>query len=240
MPEGIYAAAAGMAAQQTRMDSLANDVANVNTTGYKHERVGFEDLVYQAVEQHVQVGAGSAAVDVGRSFSQGALTQTGEPLSLAIAGPGFFQVKRSDGSTALTRSGDFSLDANGSIVTAHGEHLVPPLTVPKGTDLAQISISAAGDVTVGATKVGTIAIVDVPAVSSLTPVGENLFAPSTASGAPSPVNGSTLQQGYLEASNVDLASTMTDMIDAQRGYELASRAIKTQDQLLDVANQLVR
>ncbi len=239
MPEGIYSAAAGMAAQQTRMDSLANDVANVNTTGYKQQRIGFRDLVYEA-EQGVAIGAGSAPIDLGRSFAQGALTQTGDPLSLAITGPGFFQVKRADGSTALTRDGQFGLDANGAIVIAHGEHLVPPLTVPKGTDPAQISISSTGAVAVGATLVGRITIVDVPAVGALAPVGDNLFAPTAASGAPAAVTGSAVQQGSVEASNVDLASVMTDMIDAQRGYELASRAIKTQDQLLDVANQLVR
>jgi flagellar basal-body rod protein FlgG len=239
MPEGIYSAAAGMAAQQTRLDALANDIANVNTTGYKQQRLGFRDLVYQA-EQGVPIGAGSAPVDVGRSFAQGGLTETGDPLSVAIVGQGFFQVRRADGSVALTRDGRFGLDAGGAIVTSTGERLVPPLTVPKGTDASAISIAPDGSVSVGATAVGRLSIVDVPSPGTLAPVGDNLFAPTAASGAPKAVTGTTVQQGALEASNVDLASAMVDMIDAQRGYELASRAIKTQDQLLDVANQLVR
>jgi len=239
MPEGIYSAAAGMAAQQTRLDSLANDVANVNTTGYKQQRLGFRDLVYQA-EQGIPIGAGSAPVDVGRSFAQGSLTETGDPLSVAIVGPGFFQVRRADGSVALTRDGTFALDANGALVTATGEKLVPPLTVPKGTDPASISISPSGTVSAGKTAVGRLSIVTVPAPGALAAAGDNLFAPTAASGAPVAVAGTTVQQGALETSNVDLAGAMTEMIDAQRGYELASRAIKTQDQLLDVANQLVR
>lgn len=239
MPEGIYSAAAGMAAQQTRLDALANDVANVNTTAYKHERLGFRDLVYQA-EQGVPIGAGSAPVDVGRSFEQGALTETGDPLSVAIVGPGFFQVRRADGSVALTRDGRLALDANGAIVTSTGERLVPPLTVPAGTDASAISIASNGAVSVGATSIGRLSIVTVPAPSALAPAGDNLFAPTAASGAPAAVTGTTVQQGSLEGSNVDLAAAMVDMIDAQRGYELASRAIKTQDQLLDGANQLVR
>src|SRR5690348_14355716 len=141
MPEGIYAAAAGMLAQQTKMDSLANDIANVNTAGYKHQRLGFRDLVYQA-----GIGAGAAPVDGGRSYVEGSLQQTGDPLSLAIIGSGFFQVRRADGQTALTRDGQFQLDANGSLVTQTGERLVPPITVPKGTDPSQISIAADGTV----------------------------------------------------------------------------------------------
>jgi flagellar basal-body rod protein FlgG len=239
MPEGIYAAAAGMAAQQAQLDSLSNDVANVNTTGYKQERVGFRDLVYSA-EQGVPIGAGAASVDVGRSFSQGALQDTGDPLNVALMGPGFLQVRRADGSTALTRDGSLGLDANGAIVTSSGERVIPPLTVPKGTDPASISISASGAVTVGATSVGRLSIVDVPAPGALLAAGNNLFTPNASSGAPTAVTGTTVQQGSLEGSNVDLASAMVNMIAAQRGYELASRAIKTQDQLLDDANQLVR
>jgi flagellar basal-body rod protein FlgG len=239
MSEGIYAAAAGMAAQQTKMDSLANDIANVNTSGYKHQRLGFRDLLYQD-ELGVQIGVGSAPVDLGRSFQEGSLQQTGDPLSLAIEGSGFFQVRRADGQNALTRDGQFQLDANGSIVTQTGERLVPPITVPKGTDPAQISIGSDGTVTVAGQKLGQITVVDVPAPGALQAAGDNLFLPTAASGAPTAAKNSTLQQGALESSNVDLASAMTDMIDAQRGYELASRAIKTQDELLDVANQLIR
>ncbi len=239
MPEGIYSAAAGMSAQQARMDLLSNDIANVNTNGYKQQRLGFRDLVYSA-EQGQPVGAGSATIDLGRTSAEGSLTQTGDPLSVAIVGPGFIQVRRADGSIGLTRNGQLGLDAQGGIVTATGERLSPPLTVPKGTDPSAISIGPDGTVTADGTKVGQIQIVDVPAPGGLASAGDNLFAPTAASGAPAPEKTATLQQGALESSNVDLASAMVGMIDAQRGYELASRAIKTQDELLNVANQLTQ
>lgn len=239
MPEGIYAAAAGMAAQQAQLDAVSNDIANVNTAGYKAERLGFRDLIYTA-EQGQPVGAGAASIDLGRTSAEGSLTQTGDPLSVAILGPGFIQVRRADGSIGLTRDGQLSIDAKGSIVTAAGERLDPPLTVPPGTDASQIAIAADGTVTAAGAKVGQIQLVDVPAPGQLLSVGDNLFAPTAASGAPAAVKGSTIQQGALESSNVDLAAAMVNMIEAQRGYELASRAIKTQDQLLDDANGLVR
>jgi len=239
MPEGIYSAAAGMSAQQAQMDVLSNDIANVNTTGYKQQRLGFRDLVYEA-EQGQPVGAGAATIDLGRTSAEGSLTQTGDPLSVAIVGPGFIQVRRSDGSIGLTRDGQLGLDAQGAIVTSSGERLSPPLTVPKGTDASAISIGQDGTVTANGTKVGQIQIVNVPAPGGLASVGDNLFAPTAASGAPAAEKNATLQQGALESSNVDLASAMVGMIAAQRGYELASRAIKTQDELLNVANQLVR
>ena len=239
MPEGIYSAAAGMSAQQARMDVLANDIANVNTNGYKQTRLGFRDLVYSA-EQGQPVGAGSATIDLGRTSAEGSLTQTGDPLSVAIVGPGYIQVRRADGSIGLTRNGQLGLDAQGGIVTATGERLSPPLTVPKGTAPSAISIGQDGTVTANGTKVGQIQIVNVPAPGSLASVGDNLFAPTAASGAPAAEKTATVQQGALETSNVDLASAMVGMIDAQRGYELASRAIKTQDELLDGANQLAQ
>ncbi len=239
MPEGIYAAAAGMSAQQAQLDAISNDIANVSTTGYKSERLGFRDLVYSA-EQGQPVGAGAATIDLGRTQAEGSLTQTGDPLSVAIVGPGYIQVRRADGSVGLTRAGQLAIDAKGAIVTQGGERLQPPLTVPQGTDPSKIAIAADGTVTAGGAKIGQISVVDVPAPGGLLSVGDNLFAPTAASGAPAAVKGSTLQQGALESSNVDLAAAMVNMIDAQRGYELASRAIKTQDQLLDEANQLVR
>ena len=128
MLNGLYSAASGMLAQQTRMDMLANDLANVDTTGYKQARIGFRDLIYNT-EQGMRVGAGSAIVDAGRNQAAGAFQATGDPLSMAIAGPGYFQVRRSDGSVALTRSGDFTTDAKGEIVTGSGERLVPPIRI---------------------------------------------------------------------------------------------------------------
>ena len=136
MPEGIYSAAAGMSAQQAQMDVLANDIANVNTTGYKQQRLGFRDLVYFA-EQGQPVGAGSATIDLGRTQAEGSLTQTGDPLSVAIVGPGYIQVRRADGSVGLTRDGQLGLDAQGAIVTRAASGSQPPLTVPKGTDAVE-------------------------------------------------------------------------------------------------------
>jgi flagellar basal-body rod protein FlgG len=239
MPDGIYSAAAGMAAQQTRLDAIANDLANVNTPGYSRERIAFEDLVYNR-ENGVPVGAGAAAISLGSSFTPGPLAQTGDPLSLALDGPGFFQVKRADGSVALTRAGDFVADDKGEVVTKSGERLVPPLQLPPGTDPAQLTIAADGTVTLQGKTIGKISIVTVPAPAALQPVGDG-YAPTTASGkvAGAPATTKVLQ-GSLEGSNVDIGQTMVDMIDAQRAYELASRAIKQQDQLLDTVNQIRR
>jgi len=239
MPEGIYAAAAGMAAQQTQMDAIANDIANVNTAGYHSERIGFQDLVYTA-EQNVPIGSGSKTIDLGRTEEEGSIQQNGDPLSLAITGPGYFQVRRSDGSVALTRNGQFGLDASGAVVTASGERLVPPITVPKGTDPSDIKIGANGAVSVNGKSIGQITVVDVPNEGGLQPVGDSLFVATAASGAAGPLRSSTIEQGALETSNVDMGTAMVDMIQAQRGYELASNAIKTQDELLNVANQLVK
>jgi flagellar basal-body rod protein FlgG len=237
MLNGLYSAASGMLAQQTRMDMLANDLANVDTTGYKQARIGFRDLIYNT-ELGVHVGAGSAIVDAGRDTAQGALQSTGEPLSLAINGPGFFEVRRSDGSIALTRSGDFTTDAGRNVVTTSGEQLVPPLRIPAGVSPDQVSIAPDGTVEAAGTKLGKISLVDVTAPSALQALGGNLFAPTAASGGPRAITGSTLSQGYLESSNVDLGQTMVALIDAQRSYEMDSRAIQNQDQMMQVANQI--
>jgi flagellar basal-body rod protein FlgG len=186
------------------------------------------------------VGAGAAPIDLGRTTTAGSLNDTGNPLDVAIVGAGYFQVKRADGTTALTRNGQFTVDGNGSIVTQTGERLVPPITLPKGTDPSTVTIASDGQVTAGGTAIGKISVVDVTNPGGLLSVGNNLFVATAASGAPAAARGSTLQQGAIESSNVDLASAMTEMIEAQRGFQFASRAISTQDQLLNDANQLVR
>ena len=238
MSQGIFSAASGMAADQARLDAVANDLANVNTDGYKKVRLGFRDLVYSQRDQNVWVGSGAAAVDAGRNFEQGAVKPVDDPLALAIDGPGFFKVTRADGSTALTRAGSFRVDANGRLATANGELLDPPITLPKGVAPADLTIATDGTVTAKGTKLGTITIVDVPAPTGLQPAGDSLFAPTAASGAAAPVKGSTVQQHALEASNVDASQAMTDLIDTQRSYELASRAITMQDQLMQIADDL--
>jgi flagellar basal-body rod protein FlgG len=237
MLNGLYSAASGMLAQQTRMDILANDLANVDTTGYKQARIGFRDLIYNT-EQGMRVGAGSAIVDAGRNQAAGAFQATGDPLSMAIADPGYFQVRRSDGSVALTRSGDFTTDAKGEIVTGSGERLVPPIRIPAGTDPDTVSVAADGTVRAGQTRIGKITLVTVTNTGGLTALGNNLFAATAASGNPHAVSGSQIQQGYLESSNVDLAQTMVALIDAQRSFEMDSRAIQNQDQMMQVANQI--
>jgi len=237
MLNGLYSAASGMLAQQTRMDMLANDLANLNTTGYKQARIGFRDLLYNS-EQGMPVGAGSAVVDAGRNDAEGALQQTGEPLSLAINGPGFFQVRRSDGSIALTRSGDFTTDSSGDVVNSSGDRLVPNLHIPAGTDLDKVSIAPDGTVTSGQTTIGKITLVVVTNTAGLQAFGDNEFAPTSNSGAPQAIAGSQIEQGYLETSNVDLSQTMVALIDAQRSYEMDSRAIQNQDQMMQVANQI--
>jgi flagellar basal-body rod protein FlgG len=238
MGQGIFSAAAGMNALETRLDAVANDLANVNTDGYKQVRLGFRDLVYAQRDQNVRVGSGAAAVDAGRDFSPGALETVDDPLALAIDGPGFFQVRRADGSVALTRSGDFRTDAAGNVVTASGEQLVPPIRIPAGVSTDKVGVAADGTVTAGSTTLGKITVVDVTAPSLLMKLGDNMYAPTAGSGSPTPVPGSTLQQGYLESSNVDLGQTMVAMIDAQRSFQLDSRAIQTQDQMMQVANQI--
>jgi flagellar basal-body rod protein FlgG len=239
MPNGIYSAAAGMAAQQTKLDAIANDLANASTTGYKSVRVGFKDLLYGA-EQGVAVGSGAAAVDLGRSQAQGVMQPSDDPLSVAIDGAGFFQVKRADGSAALTRNGQFTLDANGSIVTSTGEQLDPPIKVPSGTQPSDVTIASDGTVTVKSQTIGQIKLVTVPAPDALQPVGSSMYVTTQASGSVVPAAAARLHQNQLEASNVDMASALTEMLAAQQSYNLASRAIQNQDEMMKVANELKR
>ena len=235
MLKGIHSAAAGLIAHQTRMDMLANDIANVSTAGYKSTRVAFKELVGNAGD-----GAGSAAVELGRSLRPGAFQETGEPLSVAINGPGFLQVRRGDGTIALTRSGQLRLDAAGALVTAAGERLEPPVTLPTGASPSAVRIGQDGSLTVNSQPAGKIELVEVPAPTGLRSVSGNLFVPTEASGAPTASPSSTLMQGMVEASNVDLGATMVEMMLAQRGFQLASRAIRTQDQLMMITNQIRR
>ena len=239
MLNGLYSAAAGMIAQQTRIDSLANDIANVNTVGYKQLRLGFRDLVYNQ-EAGMRVGAGSALVDGGREFTAGAFMASGSPLSVAIAGPGFLQVRLPDGRIAQTRNGDLHVDAGGELELAGGQRLVPPIRLPHGTSPDDVSIAQNGTITAKGNVIGRLSLVDVPAESKLTPIGDSLFLPNAASGGATAVTGSTFQQGYLEASNVNLADAMVNVIDAQRSYQLDAKVITTQDQLMEIANGIRR
>lgn len=184
------------------------------------------------------VGAGSAVVNAGFDQAAGAFNATGQPLNVAIAGSGYFQIRRSDGTIALTRDGNFTADANGDVVTQNGDHLVPPISIPAGTDPSTISIATDGTVKAGQTTIGKITLVDVTNDNGLLALGNNLYAPTANSGGLHAVAGSQIEQGYLESSNVDLGTTMVALIDAQRSYEMDSRAIQNQDQMMQVANNI--
>lgn len=244
MLEGLYSAAAGLMAQQERLDAVANDIANVNTIGYKHVRVAFRDLAYQAPSQGagrgVETGSGSAAWVMGRYFGQGALRRTDNPLDVGIEGPGFFRVRTADGQEALTRDGALKLNANGELVTSAGLYLVPPVRLPKGVQPEDVQIGRGGQLTTSDGKsLGRIQLAGVPAPDGLIAAGDNVYLPSAASGAITGADGS-LVQGTLEQSNVDMADAMVDMMDAQRSFALASQAVRMQDQAMEIANGLKR
>jgi flagellar basal-body rod protein FlgG len=245
MLEGLNTAAAGMAAQQQRLDSVANDLANANTTGYKHGRVGFRDLIYEQAgrssAQGVRTGHGAAAVDAGRSFGQGALQRTDRPLDVAIQGEGFLRVKQPDGTIALTRDGSLQVDGRGRLTTGTGGLVQPSITIPKGTDPSEVTIAQDGTVTASGRRLGRLALVSVRSPQALTPIGDNAFVTNGASGAAGPApRGTFLTQGALEASNTDMAESMVTMIESQRAFELASRAIHTADQMWEIANGVKR
>jgi flagellar basal-body rod protein FlgG len=242
MLEGLYAAASGMEAQQQQLDSIGNDLANASTTGYKAERVGFRDLLYNQVDiagTTTTEGAGAAAQTIGRDQAQGAIQSTGNPLDLAIEGPGYFTVKRPGGAVALTRDGSLQVNAKGQLTTAEGDLLDPPITLPKGSSSSDVAIAPDGTVRVGTRTIGKIALVTVASPDHLLAAGGNLFTASAASGSPRPAAHATVQQGALEGSNVDVGNDMVQMMGAQRSYQLESSAIQTENQMLSIANQLV-
>lgn len=243
MLQGLYAAASGMEAQQNQFNAIANDMSNVDTPGYQAAQVGFQDLLYSSAgsasgSPAIATGAGSQSGIVGRSQEQGAIQNTGRSLDVAITGPGYLQVRRNDGSIGLTRNGALQVNAQGEITNQDGNPLVPPLKLPKGTDPSAIKIEPNGQVISGSRTLGKIALVNVPAPDQLQADGQSMFSVTAGSGATRPADGSTLQQGALEGSNVDVSRDMTAMITAQRGYEMASKAIQYQDQMLQIANQI--
>jgi len=237
MANGIYAAAAGMAAQETQLNAISNDLANVDTTGYKSERIGFADLLSTS-EDGIPVGGGAAAINLGPSLAQGTLAASTNPLAIGINGPGFLQVGNGGGSVGLTRDGDLQIDASNSLVTSTGQQMVPPIKIPANTQPSGVTISTDGTVSVRGKTVGQLKLVDVPAANGLQAVGSNTYLATAASGPATPITGSTIVQGQLEGSNVDVAETMTSMLNTQNNYSMLSRVLTTQDQLLQMANQL--
>lgn len=256
----LYAAATGMESQQVNLNTISNNIANVNTTGFKKSKIEFQDLFYQSARRagaesgagnitptSVELGNGSQVVSTAKVFTQGQLTQTGEKLDMAIQGDGFFEVERPDGTSAFTRDGSFKIGADGRIMTSEGYPLLSGFQpVPAGT--SAISISASGDVTM-TTPNGTtsyrLQLARFANPSGLQALGGNLFLETAASGVPeigSPGENSygTLLQGYLESSNVNVVEEMVNMILAQRAYEMNSKSIQTADDMLARVSQLKR
>jgi flagellar basal-body rod protein FlgG len=240
MLEGLYSAAAGMAAQQEQLNAISNDLANVSTSGYKSERVAFNDLLYNPIKiagTETTAGAGAVARVIGRSDAQGSIQETGNPLDLAIEGEGYFEVTRANGTKALTRDGTFGVDANGAIVNAEGNQLSPPIKLPAGVSAKEVTIAPDGTVTAGTTKLGQIKLVTVTSPEHLLDDGGGELSPSAASGAPHPATGK-IHQGALEASNVNIANAMAQMVSTQRNYQMTSTAIQDESQMMSIANQL--
>jgi flagellar basal-body rod protein FlgG len=242
MLEGLYSAAAGMEAQQQRLDGISNDLANLDTPGFQAERVGFEDLLYSSAGATqgtgVTIGAGAAATNLGPSQVSGTVSQTGEPLDLAINGDAYFEVKQPDGTDALTRNGQFQLDGKGQLLTAQGMVVQPPITVPAGVTASDVSVGPDGTVSADGKKLGTLALVTVAAPGQLAEAGNSLLLPTTASGAIVKATGSSVVQGALNSSDVNLADEMVQMMGVEQTYSMDSKAIDIQAQMLSIANQV--
>ncbi len=259
MEASLWVAKTGLDAQQTRMTTISNNLANVSTTGFKRDRAMFEDLLYQNIRQPggttggdnvaptgLMLGTGVRIVSTEKTHSQGSMVQTDGALDLAFMGEGMFQVLQPDGTLAYTRDGSFKLSVDRQLVTANGEPLQPAITIPE--DAESISIGPDGTVTVQPygnaeeTEVGTIQVARFLNYSGLEPMGRNLFRETTASGAPIVVNPSedgsgAIMQGALESSNVNVVEEMVNMIETQRAYEVNSKAISSVDSMLRFLNQ---
>jgi flagellar basal-body rod protein FlgG len=241
MLEGLYSAAAGMEAQQTQLDSIANDVSNSNTPGYQASEIGFHDLLYGSENDPLSqatVGAGAAASTIGYSQAQGSLQQTGNPLDVAIQGNAYLEVKQPNGTIGLTRNGTLQVDSGGQLTTNLGMPMQPPITVPKGTNPADISIGADGTVSVGQNKLGKLQLVTVTAPDQLLESGDGVFSATAASGPLLAASGATLQQGALEQSNVDMNAELTQMMSTEQSYAMASKAIDFETQMGQIAATL--
>jgi len=242
MLEGLISAAAGMAAQQEQLNAISNDLANVNTDGFKSERVAFNDLLYNQVDvagTETTTGSGANAEIIGRSKAQGALKETKNPLDLAIEGPGYFEVTTPGGQTALTRDGSLAVDASGTLVTADGNRLSPSIKLPAGVSAEDVGISQDGTVTANGKKLGQIKLVTVTSPDHMTSLGSNLLAPTAESGQPHASTGATrLLQGALEMSNVDMGTDMSNLVSTERAFQMDSSAIQNESQMMAIANQL--
>lgn len=259
MEQALWIAKTGLDAQQTRMAVVSNNLANVNTTGFKRGRAAFEDLLYQTERQPgaqtsqqtqapsgLMLGTGVRVVSTDKNFSQGNLTQTGNALDLAINGRGFFQIQMPDGTTAYTRDGSFQIDSQGQLVTSSGYVVQPGVQIPTGAQSVSISNDGIVSVSVNGSstpqQVGQLQTADFINPAGLQAKGENLYVETAASGSPQTgapgANGlGSLQQGALESSNVNVVEELVNMIETQRAYEMNSKAISTSDQMLQYVTQ---
>ncbi|HUX30035.1 MAG TPA: flagellar basal-body rod protein FlgG [Thiobacillus sp.] len=259
MIRSLWIAKTGLDAQQAQMDVISNNLANVSTSGFKRARAVFEDLLYQTIRQPgaqsseqtqlpsgLQIGTGVKPVATERIFTQGNLQQTDNAKDVAIQGNGFFQVLMPDGTTAYSRDGSFQADADGQLVTSSGYAVQPAITIPADTQSLTIardgtvSVQQAGSVT--PVTVGTLQLAMFINPAGLQSLGENLYSETASSGAPSSnapgSNGAgLLNQGYVETSNVNVVEELVNMIQAQRAYEINSKAIQTSDQMLQRLTQ---
>jgi len=264
MNPGLRASASGMRAQQTRIDAIANNLANVNTTSFKRSRTNFEDMLYETLQGSqlvryqgtetlapIQIGRGVRLADIQRIHTQGAFETTNNPFDFAIEGEGFFQVQLPNGSTAFTRDGTFTRAADsGALVTHAGYLLVPEISVPP--EAVQVTVSPGGNVSaiLGTSgeqvELGQLELARFANPSGLLSLGGNLYQQTPASG--DPMTGVPMEDGFgqvvqgsLEASNVEIVQEMVDMITAQRAYEVNSKAIKTAEEMIQtVTNELIR
>ncbi|BDA07559.1 flagellar basal-body rod protein FlgG [Helicobacter pylori] len=262
MLRSLYSATSGMLAQQTHIDTTSNNIANVNTTGFKKSRADFNDLFYQAMQyagtntsnttlspDGMEVGLGVRPSAITKMFSQGSPKETENNLDVAITGKGFFQIQLPDGTTAYTRSGNFKLDEQGNLVTSEGYLLIPQITLPEDTTQVNIGVDGTVSVTQGlqttSNVIGQITLANFVNPAGLHSMGDNLFSITNASGDaivgnPDSQGLGKLRQGFLELSNVRLVEEMTDLITAQRAYEANSKSIQTADAMLQTVNSLKR
>ncbi|HQU72997.1 MAG TPA: flagellar basal-body rod protein FlgG [Calditrichia bacterium] len=262
MFRALKTSALGMTAQQMNVDNISNNLANVNTTGYKKSTVEFQDLLYENIQAggaggsrdyqkptEIQIGLGNKPISTFRSFSQGSIVQTGNPLDIAINGAGFLQVLKPDGTIVYTRDGALKVNQDGVLVNNSGLRIYPDITIPENAQ--QLSIGQDGTVTVqfagetNSTEIGQLEIVSFMNPAGLRALGGNLYEVTDASGDPSlgtpgENNMGMLAQGYLEKSNVDVAQEMIDLIVTQRAFEVNTKAVRTADELLSMVNNLKR
>ncbi|MGZ3306064.1 MAG: flagellar basal-body rod protein FlgG, partial [Asticcacaulis sp.] len=261
----LRTAITGMSAQELNVDTISNNIANMNTVGFKKQRTEFEDLMYQNVERMgatssdagtvvptgVQIGSGVKTGSVYRITEQGTPTQTGNTYDLAIQGKGYFQVLMPSGETAYTRAGNFSVNDQGQIVTPDGYLVQPAITIPQNTSSVtisksgQVQVTTTGSGTAAPTTVGQLTLANFYNEAGLDAIGDNLFLESGSSGAanianPGDTGFGSLLQGYTEASNVDAVSEISALIVAQRAYEMNSKVITTADSMLQTTSQLAR